>query len=324
MRVVPRPEARLALLLFVAGASASLASLTGACSLLVKTDDLSIGGGDSGRVGDGLGQADTGGGMADAPGGLGEDTSVPEPGSDSGAARDSAQTIEDSGAIDSTALDAPGRDTSAADSSGDDTGASGADSGMADTGAPDTGAPDAGRDGGGVCAAGGARVFVTSALQTNGGNLGGVTGADQTCKSAATTAGLGGTWNAWLTDSSTIAYNRIYKATGAYYLVDGATIVAPNYNSLISGNLAHAIDVSEKGAVIADGQTEVWTGTDLSGLPSIGFCTVGGKDWSSQAASNMGTPMVGHLDQSNSTWTDAYYQTCDRTNVRLYCFERCP
>jgi hypothetical protein len=320
MRVGPRPEARLALLVFVLGASASLAL---GCSLLVKTDDLSVGGGDSGGVGDGLGKADTGGGMADAPGGPGEDTSVPEPGADSGATRDSALAIADTGAIDSTALDAPSRDSGAADSGPEDSGPSGGDSGV-DAGMADTGAPEAGRDGGSACAAGGARVFVTSAMQTNGGNLGGVTGADQTCKTAATAAGLGGTWNAWLTDSSALAYNRIYKATGAYYLVDGATIVAPNYNSLISGNLAHAIDVSEKGAVIADGNTEVWTGTDLSGLPSIGFCTLGGKDWSSQAASNSGTPMVGHLDQTNSTWTDAYYQTCERNNVRLYCFERCP
>ena len=74
---------------------------------------------------------------------------------------------------------------------------------------------------------------------------------------------------------------------------------------------------------VADGQTEVWTGTDLAGGVS-GYCTQSGKDWGSMAATNPGTPMVGHLDVTNATWTDAYLQTCDRTNVRLYCFERCP
>lgn len=220
---------------------------------------------------------------------------------DSGGATDSATASEN--AADSAQMDATAIDSSAVDS-----------------GAPAVDASDAAPS---LCAAGNARVFVTSAQQSNGGNLGGTPGADATCSAAATAAGLGGTWNAWLSDSHTAATSHVYHATGAYTLVDGTTVVALSYAALVSGTLAHAIDVTETGGPVTDGQTEVWTGFNLAGGVS-GFCTQSGKDWASMATANSGTPIVGHLDATDATWTYAYLQNCDRTNVRLYCFERCP
>jgi Protein of unknown function (DUF1554) len=62
-------------------------------------------------------------------------------------------------------------------------------------------------------------VFVTS--QGFNGNLGGLAGADTKCQALADTAGLGGTYKAWLSDSTTDARNRLTQATVPYRLVDG-------------------------------------------------------------------------------------------------------
>jgi hypothetical protein len=279
-----------------------------ACSLVVDTAGLSGGGGvdsstpspDSGSIG----ATDTGGGA--------------EPDS----ARSDALALDDADTAGATP-DGGGATDAATESEAAGTGPM--DATAVDSGTPETGTRggDA-SDGGSGCASGNARVFVTSAQQSQGGNLGGTAGADSTCNAAAAAASIGGSWNAWLSDSHAQATSRIYKATGAYTLVDGATVVASSYTALVSGTLSHAIDVTEKGALVTDGQTEVWTGTDLFGAVVYGYCTQSGKDWNSMAASNSGTPMVGHLNVTDATWTDAYYQTCDRSNVRLYCFERCP
>jgi hypothetical protein len=282
--------------------------------LIVKTDDLS-GGPDNDSGGDVRGSMDRGNGMTDALLGSSEDPSVPEASEDSTAPQDSAAQRYDAGAADSTAVDSPASDVTTSDTGGADVGI------PVDTGSPDTGTPDAG--GGSVCAAGGARVFVTNAGYT--GNLGGLAGADQLCTSAAVAAGLGGTWNAWLSDSNNSALNRIYKVNGGagYVLVNGA-MVAANYASLISSTmpLLHAIDTTETGTV-ATGNVEVWTGTDLTGISPPGFCATGSMDWTS-ASSSAGTPFVGLTNQTNASWSDIYQQFCDRTTERLYCFERCP
>jgi hypothetical protein len=313
MREGPFPKVHLAarlLCLFLVGIVGVTFGI--GCSLVVSTGGLSGGSAlDSMESGSGAimdsgshqaGDAAGGGG----PDGKGDEASVlddADTGSaspDSGRATDSAtasEAVADSAAMDATAVD----------------------SGTVDSEASAVDASDAAA----LCAAGNARVFVTSAQQANGGDLGGTPGADATCASAATAAGLGGTWNAWLSDSRSPATSRVYHASGAYTLVDGTTVVAASYAALVSGTLAHAIDFTEKGALVNDGQTEVWTGFDLAGGLS-GYCTQSGKDWASMAASNTGTPMVGHLDATDPTWTYAYLQTCDRTNVRLYCFERCP
>jgi hypothetical protein len=306
------------------------ASLTLACELTVQTNDLSgAPDDDSGGSGE-AGVPDSVTGTPDARDSavtLGQDTSAPEASVDSGANTDSTMANGDTGAIDSTAVD----------SSSGDTGTGVADSSIRDTGTPDTGIPDTGTvvdsgipDMGGpdahavTCAAGGARVFVTNEMFT--GDLGGLSGADQSCKSAAAAAGLGGTtWNAFLSDSNTSALNRIYKVSGGagYTLVDG-TKVAANWSSLVSKNtpLLHAIDHTELGTVVTN-NFEVWTGTDLTGVTPPGYCDSPAGSWTS-FSHNAGTPFVGVTDNTNPAWTDVYEQFCDVTTERLYCFERCP
>ena len=155
------------------------------------------------------------------------------------------------------------------------------------------------------------------------GDLGGVTGADAHCMARASAEGLGGQWRAWLRDTSTPAPAHIYAAPGGYILLDG-TVVASTFDALVSGSLMHAIDLTEMGTPITDGNTEVWTGIDLLGdTRNDGYCSdSSGNDWSSNDRSAR-FPFVGHLNRTDPTWTAAYLQFCNRTNVRLYCFEVC-
>jgi hypothetical protein len=206
------------------------------------------------------------------------------------------------------------------------------DAGTIGQGLDDSGAPtqvDAGVSPPVGCGTGVSRVFVTSTLYS--GDLGGVAGADADCLASASAQGLGGAWRAWLSDSHTAATAHIYSSPGGYVLLDG-TLVASSFDALVSGSLAHAIDLTELNASPPDGYTEVWTGIDVTGgLSNGGYCGSGygygygygsGTDWSLDSSSAP-TPLVGHLDAADSTWTAAYEQFCDHTTVRLYCFESC-
>ena len=73
-------------------------------------------------------------------------------------------------------------------------------------------------------------IFVTS--ETFDGNLTGLAGADGHCQRLADAAGLGGTFQAWLSTSSASVNDRfITKSTGPYVLTNG-TVVANNWEDL--------------------------------------------------------------------------------------------
>jgi hypothetical protein len=288
-------------------AFAAVAMLGSACSFAVSTEGLS-------------GGSDPGGGG-----------SAPQTPSSSGGATSAGVELPDGGPV-------PAASSEDAGGGGVTTGAGGADaspsptngtgSSDAATPAPIVDAAPAHDANPGIdsapptaCSLGHARVFVTSTLYAP--NFGGVSGADASCLARATAGGLGGKWRAWLSDSSTAASVHIESSPGGYYLLNG-TVVASNLNALLSGSLAHAIDVTELDAAPPDGFTEVWTGIDVTGgMTSSGFCGDNfGDDWAS-ASSNASTPLVGHLDATDATWSAAYLQLCNRTNVRLYCVESC-
>ncbi len=60
------------------------------------------------------------------------------------------------------------------------------------------------------------RIFVTSTLYS--GNLGGLSGADAKCLTAAQSVNLPGTWKAWLSSSTINAIDRIAEV-GPWYFV---------------------------------------------------------------------------------------------------------
>lgn len=155
------------------------------------------------------------------------------------------------------------------------------------------------------------RVFVSSAAYT--GALGGVAGADGQCQTLANAASLGGTWRAWLSDSSSSPSTRFAHASVPYVRIDG-TMVATDWAGLTSGSLLASISVDEHGTVVAG--AEVWTATITDGSSAGAGC----NDFTS-GSSAAPFAYVGLSDRTDSTWTGVYLQFCDRV-VRLYCFEQ--
>ena len=155
------------------------------------------------------------------------------------------------------------------------------------------------------------RVFVTST--TSNGDLGGLAGADMTCNDLATTAGLGGTWVAWLSasGSGTNAVDRL-TATGPFVRAsDTMTVIADDIIDLTNGDLDNPIEFDENGGIPSP---LVWTGTSTSGTATGNDCS----DWTSTA----GLGLIGASMASTNNWTDNANATCDSSVLGIYCFEQ--
>lgn len=141
--------------------------------------------------------------------------------------------------------------------------------------------------------------FVTS-VNPNGGNLGGLAGADGYCEGLAATAGAGGkTWRAYLSTSTVNARDRI--GNGPWYNVNGEMIAA-NLRDLHNGapNLTSDKALDQNGNspnyIGADGnvaqplQHDMMTGSNADGTFSGMSC----NDWT-DAGDSMTT--LGHGDR---------------------------
>jgi len=161
------------------------------------------------------------------------------------------------------------------------------------------------------------RVFVTS--DTSKGNFGGVEEADTICQNFAESVDLGGTWKAWISDSTSSVADRLHKSSIPYSLLNN-DIVADNWDDLVDGSLRNPISLDENGYVVS-GDVGVWTGTDDSGESLFDNC----NQWLDDASDLMG--MYGRTDSIDESWT--YRDTavvdpslfCNSLN-RLYCFEQ--
>jgi len=148
--------------------------------------------------------------------------------------------------------------------------------------------------------------FVTSTPIGNGGNLGGLAGADNQCQTLAQAAGAGAkTWRAYLSTQEADgkpainAKDRIGK--GPWMNAKG-TVVAKDVDDLHgANNLTKQTALSEKGDVInGRGDTpnrhDILTGSQLDGTAfaaSAGDRTC--KNWTS---STQGSAMLGHADRT--------------------------
>lgn len=167
------------------------------------------------------------------------------------------------------------------------------------------------------------RVFVTSAQFAP--NFGGVEGGNAACRAAAASAGLSGTWVAWLSGGTTLAIDLL-KFVGPYTTVSGATVVA-NKGTLLDGGLGAPIDeVEDGGKAPRDTINGVWTGTRYGG--AVGeTCINAGKPWADRGVITFGT--AGSFDKTDRNWTDNGGQpgisrsgwSCSFA-ARLYCFEQ--
>ena len=190
--------------------------------------------------------------------------------------------------------------------------------------------------------------FLTSNGVGNGGNLGGLAGADNHCQTLAQAAGFGApkTWHAYLSTQAADgqpavnAKDRIGR--GPWKNAKGV-VVAKDVADLhsASNNLTKETAVSEKGEVI-NGVGDRPTRHDvLTGSQPDGTAFAAGEDrtcrnWTS---STQGSAMVGHSDRkglrdddASKSWTTAHPSRgpdggCSQADLRstggdglLYCF----
>jgi len=183
------------------------------------------------------------------------------------------------------------------------------------------------------------RVFVTSESYT--ADLGGLAGADAKCQKLADAAKLGGTYRAWLSDSTTHAKYRLTHATVPYRLVDN-TLVALDWTDLTSGSLAHAIDVTEKGGKPSYVSTDtngcyspstgpepsVFTNTTPAGSRAGNYTCA---DWTSATGYTVTESgySMGRAKFADGWWSEGCSQKCcacgsppAAATGGLYCFEQ--
>lgn len=163
-------------------------------------------------------------------------------------------------------------------------------------------------------------VFVTS--ETFTGALGGLTGADAACATAAANAGLLGTYKAWLSDDTDGPLTRFAQATVPYVRVDGA-VIADDWADLLDCTegagttcLENRINVDEFGATV--GASGVWTSTNTDASRITPHCS----NWTSED-SDSGASGVGSTTSLQEFWTGngGTSGRCDQTR-RLYCFRQ--
>jgi hypothetical protein len=160
----------------------------------------------------------------------------------------------------------------------------------------------------------GTTFFLTSNGVGNGGNLGGLAGADNHCQTLAQAAGFGApkTWHAYLSTQAVDgkaaenARDRIGK--GPWQNVKG-TVIAKDVADLHSANnnLSKETSLTEKGDVsngVGDkpNRHDVLTGSQADGTAFAGPDDRTCKNWTS---STQGAAMVGHTDRKGLRDDDA-------------------
>lgn len=158
-------------------------------------------------------------------------------------------------------------------------------------------------------------IFITST--TTSAVMGGYAGADSLCAAAATAASLPGTFLAWISDGSTTPASRFTQSTVPYALVDG-TIVADNWSGLVSGNLRHAISLTESGGSppppTLGGVCNAWTGTSPAGTAQDGSCT----SWSATSDNSC----AGNSSLSNGAWSCQCSGAICGGTAALFCVQQ--
>jgi hypothetical protein len=187
--------------------------------------------------------------------------------------------------------------------------------------------------------------FVTSVGIGNGGNLGGLAGADNYCQTLARAAGAGGkTWHAYLStqaaDGAPAVNARDRIGKGPWQNVKGV-VIAKDVTELHNGNnITKQTALTEKGEVNngygdQPNRHDILTGSQPDGTAFTGPDDRTCKNWTSSA---QGAAMLGHSDRNGtpsptmSSWNAAHPSRgpdggCSQADLRstggaglLYCF----
>lgn len=162
------------------------------------------------------------------------------------------------------------------------------------------------------------RVFVSSVLYP-GGKLGGVHTADAYCANRADDQGWPEAlkYQAWLSDSTTDARDRLKRGRGRLVLANGL-VFARSWSALLAGEVENPLEVTEKSETYHGG---VWTGTrpDGTAVPGSEHC----DDWMTKSVLTGG--YYGYSDRATTEWTmadedDDQPSGCP-SDYAIYCFQ---
>lgn len=195
-------------------------------------------------------------------------------------------------------------------------------------------APDSGFDAGPIDPS--LSFFVTSSGNgANGGNYGGLAGADARCQALASAVGAGGrTWRAYLSTSgggpTVNARDRI--GSGPWFNARGEEVAA-GVDALHTTGIPSTMMLTELGTAVPSSEHDILTGTMENGNAWTEFpgnpaapppnCF----NWTSNDPNAY--TYVGHedWDVGSGTWNAAHEVTCDEAGLRgtagsgrLYCF----
>jgi len=142
--------------------------------------------------------------------------------------------------------------------------------------------------------------FITSANPGNGGDLGGLAGADAQCQKLATAAGAGNkTWHAYLSTETPAVNARDRIGKGPWYNAKGVMIAA-NLDELHGANkLTKETNINEKGAVV-NGRGDTPTLHDILTGSTPDGKVVPGATCNNWTASSGSSAMVGHHDRNGT------------------------
>jgi hypothetical protein len=146
------------------------------------------------------------------------------------------------------------------------------------------------------------RVFVTTTAFS--GNLGGLSGADMRCQTAAAAANKGGTWIALLAGSSTTGLSRV-TATGPWYQERAGGTFALTYNNVANLQTQALTNITTD----EQGQTESFPPRFWTGMNADGTTGTTCNGWTSNSYSYTGTSGRGTVlsDSLGSTQCDSSY-----------------
>ena len=159
------------------------------------------------------------------------------------------------------------------------------------------------------------RAFVSSSLWYPGG---GIIDADARCQADATSAGITGTFVAFLATSSQSAASRFSAAGAPWMRVDGLRIADTATDVLTDPRrLRVPLNVTANGLYASNAQ--VWTGSGNPSTQGASTCS----DWTATVPGQSATIGVAEFADpnwlDNSTWA-GNLQTCN-LSARLYCLE---
>jgi hypothetical protein len=156
--------------------------------------------------------------------------------------------------------------------------------------------------------------FITSVGSGDGGNLGGIEGADAHCQMLAAAAGAGGrSWHAYLSAPATASHPAVNArdriGQGPWFNARGAQVAA-NLRELHSdtNELGGKQSLTERGAQVNASIHDILTGSTPEGLVAGTVPDVTCYGWTSTRA---GRPMVGHHNRMGggdrpTSWNSAH------------------